>query len=649
MRRDQWNRGGGCAKMSGFNKVGFFEPEDDTSTFERNPGLFVNTPSRAEGVDERTETMLRVYGCELIQEAGILLRMHQTAIVTGQIIFHRFYFRISMKRCDVRGVAKAALMLGGKIEEQPRKMHDILNVFHAAALRRHNRKVEPLVAGTKRYFELKEDILNAEQAILRELGFIIHAEHAHKFVFYYIRVLLAKGFNEQYPELAQKAWNYANDLYRSSLCLKFRPNVLACASIFLASRDLKIPLPEPTWWELFDAKQEQVFEVATAILGLYKLPKAKHINLKGEPDKEEAALAVADASAAAATSSLAHGAGEGEDRDQVGAQNGETGAETVTLKAKTPDAAAADKTARDKADAASEPERGPGGGSKDERRSPGLDRRRDNGSRDLRDREEDRRRDREDERRRDRSRSRSRERDRGGDRRGGGDRQRSPPGRRGSDRRRSSSPVRRRSRSPDRRRMGGGRDGFGRGSRDKGRDAPSPERRSGPQAGGGGRSPERKGAGRERPRDARDRDRGGQRGGSKSRSRSPSGPQGPPGLKSRAGGQVDGGTGTESDAKHSAGKEGAGVEGSTEESTQKRHEATRDAAVSEEDKRRKRQEKFGTAKAGSSVTQQGASETAAVTAAGASGNDDGPGQESARKKDRIKVRIGQRDDLQNAH
>ena len=156
--------------MSGFSVDNFFCPQDDTNIFEKNPELLVNTPSRAEGVDEHTETMLRVYGCELIQEAGILLRMHQTAIVTGQIIFHRFYFRLSMKRCDVRGVAKAALLLGGKIEEQPRKLHDILNVFHAAALRRHGRRVEPLISGNKRYLELKEDILNAEQAILRELG-----------------------------------------------------------------------------------------------------------------------------------------------------------------------------------------------------------------------------------------------------------------------------------------------------------------------------------------------------------------------------------------------------------------------------------------------------------------------------------------------
>ena len=159
--------------MSGFSVDNFFCPQDDTNIFEKNPELLVNTPSRAEGVDEHTETMLRVYGCELIQEADILLRMHQTAIVTGQIIFHRFYFRLSMKRCDVRGVAKAALLLGGKIEEQPRKLHDILNVFHAAALRRHGRKVEPLISGNKRYLELKEDILNAEQAILRELGLYV--------------------------------------------------------------------------------------------------------------------------------------------------------------------------------------------------------------------------------------------------------------------------------------------------------------------------------------------------------------------------------------------------------------------------------------------------------------------------------------------
>jgi hypothetical protein len=38
------------------------------------------TPSHAEGLDEDTELALRVYGCELIQEAGILLKLYVMAV-----------------------------------------------------------------------------------------------------------------------------------------------------------------------------------------------------------------------------------------------------------------------------------------------------------------------------------------------------------------------------------------------------------------------------------------------------------------------------------------------------------------------------------------------------------------------------------------
>uniref|UniRef100_A0A0A9AWU7 Uncharacterized protein n=1 Tax=Arundo donax TaxID=35708 RepID=A0A0A9AWU7_ARUDO len=35
-----------------------------------------DSPSRKDGIDEDTETALRVYGCDLIQESGILLRLY---------------------------------------------------------------------------------------------------------------------------------------------------------------------------------------------------------------------------------------------------------------------------------------------------------------------------------------------------------------------------------------------------------------------------------------------------------------------------------------------------------------------------------------------------------------------------------------------
>ncbi len=40
---------------------------EDVEVFEENPDLLRDTPSRKDGVDEETECMLRIYGCELIQ------------------------------------------------------------------------------------------------------------------------------------------------------------------------------------------------------------------------------------------------------------------------------------------------------------------------------------------------------------------------------------------------------------------------------------------------------------------------------------------------------------------------------------------------------------------------------------------------------
>jgi hypothetical protein len=39
-----------------------------------------NSPSRKDGIDEATEITLRIYGCDLIQESGILLRLYPTLI-----------------------------------------------------------------------------------------------------------------------------------------------------------------------------------------------------------------------------------------------------------------------------------------------------------------------------------------------------------------------------------------------------------------------------------------------------------------------------------------------------------------------------------------------------------------------------------------
>jgi hypothetical protein len=60
-----------------------------------------NCPTRRDGVEKEVEEQLRHFGTELICEAGILLKLPQVAMATGQTFFHRFYVNQSMKKYDV--------------------------------------------------------------------------------------------------------------------------------------------------------------------------------------------------------------------------------------------------------------------------------------------------------------------------------------------------------------------------------------------------------------------------------------------------------------------------------------------------------------------------------------------------------------------
>uniref|UniRef100_A0A8D2JF91 Cyclin L1 n=1 Tax=Varanus komodoensis TaxID=61221 RepID=A0A8D2JF91_VARKO len=88
------------------------------------------TPSMQDGLDLESETDLRILGCELIQVAGILLRLPQVAMATGQVLFHRFFYSKSFVKHSFEIVAMACINLASKIEEAPRRIRDVINVFH---------------------------------------------------------------------------------------------------------------------------------------------------------------------------------------------------------------------------------------------------------------------------------------------------------------------------------------------------------------------------------------------------------------------------------------------------------------------------------------------------------------------------------------
>ncbi|XP_053566059.1 cyclin-L1 isoform X2 [Bombina bombina] len=219
------------------------------------------TPSMFDGLGLNTEADLRILGCELIQSAGILLRMPQI-------------------------VAMACINLASKIEESPRRIRDVINVFHHLRQLRAKRTPCPLILDQS-YINTKNQVIKAERRVLKELGFCVHVKHPHKIIVMYLQVLEC----ERNQTLVQTAWNYMNDCLRTNVFVRFEAETVACACIYLAARALQISLPNrPHWFLLFGATEDNIKEICMTTLKLYTRKKPNYELLEKEVEKRRVAL-----------------------------------------------------------------------------------------------------------------------------------------------------------------------------------------------------------------------------------------------------------------------------------------------------------------------------------------------------------------------
>lgn len=239
---------------------------------------FKETPSQADGLDIETETDLRILGCEMIQTAGILLKLPQVAMATGQMYLQRFYYSKSFVRYPMETTAMGSIYLASKVEEKPCRIRDVINVFHHIKQVRAQKTISPLIVD-QNYIELKNQVIKAERRILKELGFCVHVKHPHKLIVVYLQLLQY----EKHKQLMQMAWNYMNDALRTDVFMRFPPETIACACIYLTARKIGLPLPNnPHWFLLFKVSEEDIRSVCSRILELYKRPKVNPEELESQ-------------------------------------------------------------------------------------------------------------------------------------------------------------------------------------------------------------------------------------------------------------------------------------------------------------------------------------------------------------------------------
>ncbi|KAH9424523.1 Cyclin-L2 [Dermatophagoides pteronyssinus] len=227
--------------------------------------IISNTPSKADNLADEIENDLRITGCKLIQISGILLRLPQVAMATGQVLFQRFYYSKSFVRQPMEITAMACVVLASKVEEAPRRIRDVINVFHNMKQIRLKQQTIPIILD-ENYIYLKNQIIKAERRILKELGFCVHVKHPHKFIVAVAQILK----NENNVDLIQTAWSYMNDSLQTNVFVRYPPESIACACIHLSSRILRVPLPsQPLWYEMFNVDTESIEDICKSILMLY--------------------------------------------------------------------------------------------------------------------------------------------------------------------------------------------------------------------------------------------------------------------------------------------------------------------------------------------------------------------------------------------
>lgn len=206
-----------------------------------------NTPSRKNGVDPEKEQSYRQQAATLIQDMGQRLSVSQLTINTAIVYMHRFYMFHSFNKFHRNALAPCCLFLAAKIEEQPRKLEHVIKVAHACL----HRDAPPLDPKSEEYLQQAQDMIENEAILLQTLGFEITVSHPHTYVVKCIQLVRAS------KDLGQTSYFMAtNSLHLTTLCLQYKPPVVACACIHLASKWSNWEIPRSNdgkdWWEYID-------------------------------------------------------------------------------------------------------------------------------------------------------------------------------------------------------------------------------------------------------------------------------------------------------------------------------------------------------------------------------------------------------------
>jgi len=192
-----------------------------------------------------TERDLRWIYCEFLKDIGMRLKVPQLTIATAIVFCHRFYSHhcIGIHKSDLHIIASACMFLAGKVEETPKSLGDLLKVSTAVKHKDEDGTACSLMQDSNFVQEQRELVLRAERRLLHSLAFDFNIEHPYKYLLSTVKQMQGhcRISESSTRELAQTAWNFANDSLRTTVCLQHTAQACAHAVIYLATKFMGSP------------------------------------------------------------------------------------------------------------------------------------------------------------------------------------------------------------------------------------------------------------------------------------------------------------------------------------------------------------------------------------------------------------------------
>lgn len=156
------------------------------------------------------------------------------------------------------------------------RVRDVINVFAHIKQVRQSKPIKPVILDVE-YISTKNNVIKAERRVLKELGFCVHIKHPHKLIVMYLQLL---GF-EKHEKFMQMSWNFMNDSLRTDVFVRYMPETIACACIYLSARKLLIPLPKrPAWYDILGVEEDDIRDCCYRIICLYQRSKPNQEDLE---------------------------------------------------------------------------------------------------------------------------------------------------------------------------------------------------------------------------------------------------------------------------------------------------------------------------------------------------------------------------------